>query len=250
MEICRAASTVFKLDLIEKIKLSPFYSLIFDETTDLMSVKELGIMVKFYDSEKFCSRTEFLCLIPIEQSDAKFLRVQIVSLLHALGLNIECLGGIGTDGASVMMGQEKGLSKRLIKRAPFALQNHCIAHRLNLVYKDSEKDASNNSFQELGDLDSLARELYSFFKKSPKKCLDLEKFDRLKNLAAFKLLKVYDVRWLSKFNAINNIRKNLEPLLSLLHSYMNDLDINLSSKASSLYKKLTSSSIIFLLHVT
>jgi hypothetical protein len=249
MEICRAASSIFKEHLIENIKKSPFYSLILDETTDLMSVKELGVMVKFYDSKRLCSRTEFLCLIPIEQSDAKFLRVQILSLLHALGLNIECLVGVGTDGASVMVGRDKGLCTRLIKRAPFALQNHCIAHRLNLAYKDSERDTADDNFEALKDLDSLTRELYSFFKKSPQKCLDLEKFARLKKQPAYKMLKVYDVRWLSKFNAIENIRKNLEALLSLLRNYMNINESDLSSKSASLYKKITNPSIVFLLYI-
>jgi hypothetical protein len=148
-----------------------------------------------------------------------------------------------------MVGRDKGLCTRLIKRAPFALQNHCIAHRLNLAYKDSERDTADDNFEALKDLDSLTRELYSFFKKSPQKCLDLEKFARLKKQPAYKMLKVYDVRWLSKFNAIENIRKNLEALLSLLRNYMNINESDLSSKSASLYKKITNPSIVFLLYI-
>jgi hypothetical protein len=246
MELCQSSSTVIKKGLLESIKKSPFYSLLIDESTDITSTKELAIMIQFYDVHKQISRTEFLCLISLNCFDAKYLRVLILQLLNAYDLSVEFLTGISTDGASVMLGPKKGLCARLIKRAPFAIQNHCIAHRLNLAFKDSEQ-AIEDKLEGIRELDYLARELYNFFKRSPKRCLDLEKYARINKIRSYKILKVYDIRWLSKFNALDNIRKNLDPLLSLLHKYASDSDKELATNAKALYTKIRKPVLMFCL---
>jgi hypothetical protein len=81
-----------------------------------------------------------------------------------------------------------------------------------LPTKLQEKEAEEQKIEEIRKIDKLARDLYKFFKHSPKKCLDFEKFARIKN-KAYKFLKVYDIRWLSKFDALENIMKNMENLL-------------------------------------
>jgi hypothetical protein len=150
--------------------------------------------------------------------------------------------GISTDGAAVMVGSNTGLCTRLAKRAPFLIQNHCVTHRLNLAYKDAESE------QLLGEnLDDLIKDIYKFFKKSPSKCLDLEKYAKLRSKRAYKLLRVYDIRWLSKFNAISNIFKNLEILLDLLRDYSHNLKYESRDQALSLYKHLRLSESVFLL---
>ena len=43
------------------------------------------------------------------------------------------LCGLGSDGASVMLGVRGGVATLLKKEVPFMIANHCIAHRLVLV---------------------------------------------------------------------------------------------------------------------
>ena len=43
------------------------------------------------------------------------------------------LCGLGSDGASVMLGTRGGLSKLLKDKVPFLAAHHCIAHRLALA---------------------------------------------------------------------------------------------------------------------
>jgi hypothetical protein len=214
MELCQASSTILKGAILDKVKKSPYYSLIIDESTDLVSTKELALMIRYFDHTENRGVTRFLCLLPLEHGDAKYLRILIIQVLRAYNIIIENMVGISTDGAAVMIGPKSGLCTRLAKRAPFIVQNHCVAHRLNLAFKDTEDDLRVED-----QLDDLIKALYRFFKKSPSKCLDLERYARLRKKQAFKLLKIYDVRWLSKFNAISNVYKNLEVLLDLLKDY-------------------------------
>ena len=44
-----------------------------------------------------------------------------------------CFCGLGSDGASVMLGSREGISKLLRDKSPFLVSNHCIAHRLALA---------------------------------------------------------------------------------------------------------------------
>lgn len=43
------------------------------------------------------------------------------------------LCGLGSDGASVMLGSRGGVSKLLRDKIPFIVSNHCIAHHLGLA---------------------------------------------------------------------------------------------------------------------
>ena len=95
----------------------------------------------------------------------------------------------------------------------FLIQNHCIAHRLNLAYKDGDK-----SLLEINELDSILFAVYKFFRHSSKKLAEAERFASIRKSKSYRLLKMYDVRWLSKFNVYTNILKNLPHLLETLQS--------------------------------
>ena len=46
---------------------------------------------------------------------------------------MQCLCGIGSDGAPVILGIHGGVSKLLKDQVPLLVANHCIVHRLALV---------------------------------------------------------------------------------------------------------------------
>ena len=41
--------------------------------------------------------------------------------------------GVGSDGASVMTGDDKGVNGMTKKHSPFLVFVHCMAHRLNVA---------------------------------------------------------------------------------------------------------------------
>ena len=56
-----------------------------------------------------------------------------INYIEAAGLDITRMRGIGTDGASTMIGCHNGFVKRLKSIAPSLIGVHCAAHRLNLA---------------------------------------------------------------------------------------------------------------------
>ena len=71
------------------------------------------------------------------------------------------LCGLGSDGASVMLGVCGGVSKLLKDRVPFLAAHHCIAHRLALACGQSADEISY-----LKRFKSVLDQLYRFYNNS------------------------------------------------------------------------------------
>jgi hypothetical protein len=52
------------------------------------------------------------------------------------------LVGMGSDGASVMLGSKNGVAAKLRALQPSLVAVHCYAHRLELAFKDAVKKVS------------------------------------------------------------------------------------------------------------
>ncbi|CAI7895394.1 unnamed protein product, partial [Closterium sp. NIES-53] len=52
----------------------------------------------------------------------------LLSHLETVGLDLQSIVAISTDGAGVMIGTERGLVVRLRQRIPHLVGTHCIAH--------------------------------------------------------------------------------------------------------------------------
>ena len=64
----------------------------------------------------------------------------VIKCLTDLGLDTSKIVSLATDGASTMMGHKTGVGVQIkSKYAPFMVQTHCIAHRLNLAVVDAIK---------------------------------------------------------------------------------------------------------------
>jgi hypothetical protein len=188
MEILISMSTILKKELLKRLKRSIYFSIMIDESTDVANVKELAIMVKYFDEEDLMVRTEFLSLIKLEESDADTISKSILLLFEACDLYAYNLIGISTDGAAVMVGEKSGVCQKLFRYAPFLIQTHCVAHRLNLAFRDSEKP-----IQELEVINKLALDIYKYFKYSAVKTKQLERYAKIRKRKVYKILKLYDI---------------------------------------------------------
>jgi hypothetical protein len=235
LEILNSMSSILKEDTIRKVKKSKFFSLMVDESTDIADTKELAIIVKYFDHDEYLVKTSFLGLHRLDSSDSKTIKRNILLLIEALGLCITNMVGISTDGASVMVGALNGVCNRLAKYAPYLIQTHCIAHRLNLAFKDSEK-----TFTQMESLNQLVSSIYNYFRSSPTKIKSLEVFAAMRRRKAYKVLRVYDIRWLSKSNVFTNLTKNYLNILDVLRERIGDSNKNKDDrvKAKELYSSL------------
>ena len=56
-----------------------------------------------------------------------------------MGISLDYVVSLGTDGVALMVGRINGLATRLKKRSPYMLSMHCIAHKTNLCLVDAIK---------------------------------------------------------------------------------------------------------------
>ena len=75
--------------------------------------------------------------------------------------------GFGCDGTNANMADE-GLNGYLKEAVPWVIVSWCLAHRLELSLKDALKTTFFASINE------LLLQVYFMYKKSPKKCRELE----------------------------------------------------------------------------
>ena len=118
------------------------------------------------------------------------------------------LCGLGSDGASMMLGVRGGVSKRLKDRVPFLVAHHCIAHRLALACGQSANEISY-----LQRFKSVLDQIYRFYSNSAVRTAGLRSIQEVLDDPQSKLTQAKDVRWLSHERAVSHLRKCFKSVL-------------------------------------
>ena len=112
------------------------FSILADETADILGTEQLAIGVRFFDKKNLLICEEFLGFTPLKEMDAETIAETTIDQCNKYGLNLNKLRGQGYDGCSTMAGIENGVQVRIRSDYPLAVFVHCSAHRLNLVVND------------------------------------------------------------------------------------------------------------------
>ncbi|MCO5565151.1 hypothetical protein L7F22_018824 [Adiantum nelumboides] len=192
---------------IAKIKLSPFFSLMLDESTDIGSKQNLIVYVSFLDNHE--PMTMFLGLIELENSTSSCLFETCIDFLGKYELDISKMICFGSDGASTMIGSRIGVSTRLKRENPFMTNIHCIAHRSSLCLADAVKE-----FPIAQELDACMNSLASLFSRSALRTKALENLQVELNGSVLHLTRIHAVRWLSRQIVVKKVCESLEAILT------------------------------------
>ncbi|KAL2085050.1 hypothetical protein ACEWY4_020568 [Coilia grayii] len=122
MEVAIEKTLIEELD--EKLKQSEFLGLIIDETVNITVDKKLIVYLKFENSGK--AETIFLGNYTIQSGTAQSIYSNVVDALKERGLDVGRVMGLGSDGASVMMGAHAGVGALLKKESVFAVQREDV----------------------------------------------------------------------------------------------------------------------------
>ena len=110
--------------------------------------------------------------------------------------------GLGSDGASVMLGSRGGVSKLLKDEVPFLVAHHCIAHRLALACGQSA-----NEIPYLKRFKNVLDQLYHFYDNSAVRTAGLRSIQEVLDDPRLKLTQAKDVQWLSHEKAVSHLRQ-------------------------------------------
>jgi len=168
-------SEVIKEDLREIVNRSQFISLSLDEVTVIDNTSWVCIHV--YVVDKHVRNENFLGIfkLQVNANAENIFELVTKSMKDSLGMTSMVIAKklvcLGADGASIMQGQHNGLCVRLqTSIAPYMLGIHCMAHRTNLAFKIV------SNFEEVSKVETLVKDLYSYFSKSPKRALEFCQF--------------------------------------------------------------------------
>lgn len=197
--ITNVISPVLLTELVKDIDDRP-YSLIIDESTDVSVSKHMAICVRYFSPKHKNIITDFLGIITITDASAISLYEELTSYLKSIKLSIKNLIGIGTDGASNMVGKNHSLFTLLRDKVPLPhlILIRCICHSLHLC-SSKASDVLPSS------LEFLVRESRNWFSNSPKR---IDEYKQLFNLInnndkkMLALIQLSDTRWLAWGDAV------------------------------------------------
>ena len=104
-----AIGSAFEEALLQKICASPFYSIILDESTDLSTVKQLGLVVQYIDMKNAIPQTKYSKLIHLSPVIVNAVTTYLTEKASpAPGFEKLHVIGAACDGASVLLGKDNG----------------------------------------------------------------------------------------------------------------------------------------------
>ncbi|KAJ8358389.1 hypothetical protein AAFF_G00010400 [Aldrovandia affinis] len=211
----KALEDVVVKQLDEKLKGSDFIGIIIDETVNITVDKKRIIYVKLeikgrvetcflgnYDVHSGTARCIFDKVVEV-------LRERNVEVLRERNVELSRVIGLGSDGASVMMGKRAGVGALLKKESAFSIQVHCGAHRAALAALDAAK-----AVDQVGAYKRTIASVYSFYKHSASRTNRLHQLTAaLSDEDMMSLKQPCAVRWLSLHRAVEGIKRNWPALV-------------------------------------
>ena len=222
-EMLAAIGKSLEEELLDEIARSPYFSIVFDEATDISVSKQLGISVQYINVDNnTCIEVKFLKLVELSNGTADTICeaiLQYLSKTAPITLNLEKLAGGATDGAAVMVGSQTGVVTRIKDVVPFFISTHCAAHRLSLVACDAA-----DHVPEINRFQKVLNQLYVFFSRSSIRSNDLKEMEKVLNMPAIKLKQPTETRWLSHEQAVHSLRKCLCAIKATCEKQANEGD--------------------------
>ncbi|XP_071169572.1 zinc finger protein 862-like [Mytilus edulis] len=196
--------------ILQDICNSRYYSILIDETTDIAVIKQMTILAR-YITENNQVKTSFLGMVELPDGKAETIMNALDKFLNELQLPTEDLIGLGSDGASVMVGRKSGVAARLKQRNPELVNVHCIAHRLALAAAQA-----TDNIPYLKKFKDLLQQIFKFYQNSAVRMSGLKEIETILGGPQLKMKEVLDTRWLSHDRAVTAIRECLPALIASL----------------------------------
>ena len=112
-------------DVVNKIKEAPWFSLIFDTTSDICRVNQISVIVRWVGMSTVSIKETFIgFIVASDGGTAKQLSKTVIAYLVSVGLNPLKITGQGYDGATVMSGEKGGVN--VIISEHLSPQHHMI----------------------------------------------------------------------------------------------------------------------------
>ncbi|XP_043083674.1 zinc finger protein 862 isoform X3 [Puntigrus tetrazona] len=161
----------FKEDLAEKIRLSPFLSIIMDGQNDELLADTVAVYVQFTTTDGLPA-TEFLSLQRLCGGNVEGYLQAVDRAFGVLGLRLQdmLVIGLGIDGSNLTSSLRAKIYIAIRKTIPWVLCLPVMIHRPHLEVLDA---ISGKELSCLEDLENNLKQLLSFYRYSPRMMAEL-----------------------------------------------------------------------------
>ncbi|CAH1104324.1 unnamed protein product [Psylliodes chrysocephalus] len=232
--------------IVEKVNKSKYFSIMFDETTDISNISQMSIVIRYLDNS-LNLREDFLGFVDCHTENydectkepklsGEILGNTVISFIEKLGLPFENCVGIGTDTCSVMLSEQKGAVSQVQKSMKNAVKCPCYNHSLNLSISKA------STVQDIRNCVGIIKEIINFFKASPKRAKVLELVNNKE------LISLCETRWAERHDTVLRFQSCFEKIIETweLIAQWNDKDS--SSKVRSFVDSLLTTQFMISLH--
>lgn len=224
----KVLSDLIDENIVKKIKASPVITVFVDESTDIVIHHKLAINTRVVDPLTLQPSTFFLTDVRLHNATGAGIFEAIKHELDKRDIDMLKVYGLGTDGASTMTGQGKGLTGHFLRLNPHIKNTHCSAHRVALVSEQAAQKVKN-----VQEFSETVKSIYKFFQQSPKQSDALEEIQKVLDEPILRCREVHAIRWLSFFLALETVYRTLDSLITLFET-----NSATNAKANGLKKKV------------
>ncbi|CAI6344305.1 unnamed protein product [Macrosiphum euphorbiae] len=181
--------------LIERVKLSRWFSLQLDESTDIQGLSQMIVFVRYIWMNE--SHEDFLCCEPIIRGTSDEIFNTLNTYITAKGIEWTKCVGLCTDGARALCGKNSSVITKIREINPNVPWMHCNIHREALVSKslsDDFRSVLNTSVK-----------IVNFIKARPLQSRLFEKLCEEMGSIHKSLLLHTEVRWLSRGKVLTRL---------------------------------------------
>ena len=142
-QLLAALNEVVEEQIDSKLRASPCIGVAIDESTNRSNEKHIVAVPRYIDLENGSVSTTLKCK-QVEDGHASGIYNNMKAILNEKCIHMRKVGGLGTDGASVMTGHLNGVTMLMCTDNPHCISVHCVCHRLNLAVSQACKKYSSN----------------------------------------------------------------------------------------------------------
>lgn len=108
-EIIETIGDTKKQKIINRIKVSKYYSILCDETTEISTKEQMTICIHCVDTSTYIIRKDFLGFVEMVSTTGIAIKDTLKNELEKFGLHFDNLRSQGYDGGSNMSGKYNGV---------------------------------------------------------------------------------------------------------------------------------------------